>query len=157
VREGIDEALDREIEAFVGKKPLPLHPVAFLEHRYQTLVRRFRRTGRSPLPCMALSSSVFIDPFWTVFPCSMFEEPVGNLRENGFDLGAIWNSPKARRTLRTVEEEKCPHCWTPCEAYQTVLGNLTPWRRIRNALRGRRSIRPDAAPRLGSAPEPEPS
>jgi hypothetical protein len=21
-------------------------------------------------------------------------------------------------------EERCSHCWTPCEAYPTILGNL---------------------------------
>jgi radical SAM protein with 4Fe4S-binding SPASM domain len=88
---------------------------------------------------MALSSSIFIDPFWTVYPCSMFDEPIGNLRENGFDLGEIWNSKKSLEVLREIEEERCPHCWTPCEAYQTVLGNLTPWRSMRNALRRRRA------------------
>jgi hypothetical protein len=71
----------------------------------------------------------------------MFDEPIGNLRENGFDLGRIWRSRKALEVLRTVEEERCPHCWTPCEAYQTVLGNLLPLRRIRNALSKSRESR----------------
>ena len=130
-----EEQALKDMDEFLRRKGLPLHPVAWLEHRYQSLLRRFYRTGRSPLPCKALASSVFIDPFWTVYPCSMFDEPIGNLRENGFDLGAIWNSRKARQVLRTIEDEKCPHCWTPCEAYQTVLGNLVPWRAVRNRLR----------------------
>jgi MoaA/NifB/PqqE/SkfB family radical SAM enzyme len=131
VREGIDDALEREISDFLGKKALPLNPVAFLEYRYQSLVKRFRDTGKSPLPCMALSSSLFIDPFWNVYPCSMFDAKIGNLRENGFDLGAIWSSARTREVRREIEDEKCPHCWTPCEAYQTILGNLVPGRKLR--------------------------
>jgi hypothetical protein len=23
-----------------------------------------------------------------------------------------------------VVNEDCPHCWTPCEAYPTILGNV---------------------------------
>jgi MoaA/NifB/PqqE/SkfB family radical SAM enzyme len=137
VREGIGDVLHGEMESFLGKKPLPLSPVAYLESRYQRLLNRFRETGRSPLPCLALSSSVFIDPFWSVYPCSMFDEKIGNLRENGFDLGAVWRSRKAREVLRVVTEERCPHCWTPCEAYQTILGNMLPWRRIRGVIRKR--------------------
>ncbi len=129
VREGIDDALDREIGEFVGKKPLPITPVAYLEHRYQTLVKSFRETGRSPLPCKALSSSLFIDPFWKVYPCSMYDAPIGDLREVDFDLARIWNSDRALEVRREIEEEKCPQCWTPCEAYQTILGNLVPGRR----------------------------
>ena len=146
VREGIDEALDREIREFVGKKPLPITPVAYLEHRYQTLVKRFRETGRSPLPCKALASSVFIDPFWKVYPCSMFDAPIGDLRDVDFDLGKIWHSERALAVRREVEEEKCPHCWTPCEAYQTILGNLLP--------RRRRQAEAAPAPAAGVSPRP---
>jgi MoaA/NifB/PqqE/SkfB family radical SAM enzyme len=138
VQEGIEDVLHAEMESFLGRKPLPLNPVAWLENRYQRLLSRFRATGRSPLPCLALSSSVFIDPFWSVYPCSMFDAKIGNLRENGFDLGALWRSEKAKEVLRVIAEERCPHCWTPCEAYQTIVGNVLPLRRLRGAWRRRR-------------------
>ena len=118
-----EEAL-RDMDAFLLKKGLPLHPVAWLESRYQRLLRRFYRTGKSPLPCKALSSSVFIDPHWTIYPCSMWDAPLGNLRDTGFRLKPIWDAAETRARRLEIKEEKCPHCWTPCEAYQTVLGNL---------------------------------
>lgn len=118
-----DEAL-RDMEEFLRRKGTALHPVAWLERTYQRLLRRFYRTGRSPLPCRALASSVFIDPQWTVYPCSMWDAPLGNLRETGFDLLRVWNAPGTLARRREVVGERCPHCWTPCEAYQTILGNL---------------------------------
>ncbi len=46
------------------------------------------------------------------------------MRDNAFDLRALWESDR-RRALRTdVIEERCSHCWTPCEAYPSILGNL---------------------------------
>jgi MoaA/NifB/PqqE/SkfB family radical SAM enzyme len=101
-----------------------LHPVTFLEDRYQALVARYYETGRSPLPCTALSSSCFIDAYWNLFACSIWDGKVGNLRENGLDLGALWNSEKRRALREDVVAERCSHCWTPCEAYPTILGNL---------------------------------
>ncbi len=101
-----------------------LHPVHFLENRYQTLVPTYFETGRSPLPCTALSTSCFIDAYWNLFPCSIWDEKIGNLRESAFDLAAMWASPKRVELRRDVIDENCPHCWTPCEAYPTVLSNL---------------------------------
>jgi radical SAM protein with 4Fe4S-binding SPASM domain len=111
-----------------------VHPVQFLEHRYQSLVRTYYETNRSPLPCTALSSSCFIDAYWNLFPCSIWDARIGNLRDNGFDLRALWDSP-ARKTYRQdIVDESCPQCWTPCEAYPTILGNLA------------RAVRPSASP-----------
>jgi MoaA/NifB/PqqE/SkfB family radical SAM enzyme len=101
-----------------------LHPVRFLEDRYQALVAKYYETHKSPLPCTALSSSCFIDAYWNLFACSIWDEQVGNLRENGFDLRALWDSQRRLQLRDDVVGERCSHCWTPCEAYPTILGNL---------------------------------
>jgi MoaA/NifB/PqqE/SkfB family radical SAM enzyme len=117
------EAL-RDIDEFLRRKGRGFHPVAFLESTYQRLLGKFLRTRRSPLPCAALHSSLFIDPHWTVYPCSMWDAPLGNLRDAGFSLDRLWNSAETLARRAEVVAEKCPHCWTPCEAYQTILANL---------------------------------
>ena len=76
-----------------------LHPVRFLEDRYQALIGKYYETHKSPLPCTALSSSCFIDAYWNLFACSIWDEKVGNLRETGFDLRAMWDSQR-RKDLR---------------------------------------------------------
>ena len=96
----------------------------FLEDRYQALVSKYYETGKSPLPCTALSSSCFIDAYWNLYPCSIWDEKIGNLRENGFDLRAMWEGSRRKELRQDVIEERCAHCWTPCEAYPTILGNL---------------------------------
>jgi MoaA/NifB/PqqE/SkfB family radical SAM enzyme len=102
----------------------PLHPVRFLEDRYQALIGKYYETGRSPLPCTALSSSCFVDAYWDLYPCSIWDEKIGNLREAGFDLKALWDGDRRRELREDVVGERCSHCWTPCEAYPTILGNL---------------------------------
>lgn len=101
------------------------HPVRFLEDRYQALVKDYYANGKSPLPCTALASSCLIDPYWNVYPCLIWDKPLGNLRQLDFDFGALWASEMTRRTRTSIEQEQCPHCWTPCEAYPTILGNLS--------------------------------
>jgi MoaA/NifB/PqqE/SkfB family radical SAM enzyme len=113
-----------DLAEFVEERGSSLHPVAWLERRYQQLVPGFATSGATPLPCKALASSVFVDAKWNVYPCSMYDAPLGNLRDNGFDLDAVWNSPTTSKLQGEIAERRCPNCWTPCEAYQTILGNL---------------------------------
>jgi MoaA/NifB/PqqE/SkfB family radical SAM enzyme len=112
------------IDAHRARTGNRLHPVRFLEDRYQALVAEYYREGRSPLPCTAMASSCFIDPYWQLFPCSIWSKSIGSLRDVGFDLKRLWTSDLARSTRSAVVDEQCPHCWTPCEAYPTILGNL---------------------------------
>lgn len=118
-----------------------LHPVKFLEDRYQALIGKYYETGKSPLPCTALSSSCFVDAYWNLYPCSIWDEKVGNLRDSQFDLGGLWATPRRQKLRTAVAEERCSHCWTPCEAYPTILGHL-----------GRAAVS-----RGGAAPQPIPT
>ncbi len=103
---------------------------AAVERRYLARMRRFVETGTTPMPCHALRSSCFVDPWGTVYPCISYGTPVGSLREHAFDLGAIWAGETARRLQAEIWRGECPQCWTACEAYQSILGNaLAPWRR----------------------------
>jgi MoaA/NifB/PqqE/SkfB family radical SAM enzyme len=114
----------RAVEDHRTQNGSALHPVKFLEDRYQALIGKYYETGRSPLPCTALSSSCFVDPYWNLYPCSIWSEKVGNLRSNGFDLAALWAGSRRADLRKAVIEENCAHCWTPCEAYPTILGHL---------------------------------
>ncbi len=113
-----------EVAEFLRQKGHRYHPVAWLERRYQKLSPGFLASGKTPLPCKALASSVFIDPRWNVFPCSMYDAPLGSLRERDFDLDALWGEERTRQMQREIAVGKCPNCWTPCEAYQTIMGNV---------------------------------
>jgi MoaA/NifB/PqqE/SkfB family radical SAM enzyme len=116
----IADAIEAHRRASRGR----LRPVGFLEDRYQLLVGRYYATHKSPLPCSALASSCFIDPYWGLYPCSIWDREIGNLRDQDFDFLSLWSSHAARELRAAVVQERCPHCWTPCEAYPTILGNL---------------------------------
>jgi MoaA/NifB/PqqE/SkfB family radical SAM enzyme len=121
---GHHEQILKAVSDHRQKTGSPLHPVKFLEDRYQALIAQYYASGKSPLPCSALSSSCFIDAYWNLYPCSIWDERVGNLREAGFDLQAIWDSQRRKDLREEVAEERCSHCWTPCEAYPSILANL---------------------------------
>ena len=112
------------VEIASQRRHRPFDPVSFAERRYQHHLSEFLKTGTVALTCQAAAASCFIDPQGTVFPCSMFDAPLGSLRDNDMDLYRIWRSA-ARQELRGhIRSGRCPGCWTPCEAYQTLLANM---------------------------------
>ena len=99
-------------------------PVDYLENKYQKLARSFLRNSRTPLPCQALSASCFISPTGDVYPCTMYNRSIGNIRDYGYDLKKILSGKEADKAREEIRKGLCPHCWTPCEAYQTIIANF---------------------------------
>lgn len=99
-------------------------PVNYLETTYLKNVRRYLETGKTPMRCHALRSSCFIDSWGHVFPCTIYDRKLGSLRDVDYDLGAIWHAQETRTVQSEIWESKCPQCWTPCEAYQSIMGNF---------------------------------
>jgi MoaA/NifB/PqqE/SkfB family radical SAM enzyme len=103
---------------------LPRGPTEALERLYLRQVARYADTGRSPQPCTSLAGNCFIAPDGTVHPCHVWDKPVGKLSAHGYSLAQIWPKTPAQRAREGVQQERCPGCWTPCEAYPTILSNL---------------------------------
>ena len=55
----------------------------------------------------------------------LLDRRIGGLRDVDYDLRRLWASDLAVQTQREIWRYDCPQCWTPCEAYPTILGNLT--------------------------------
>jgi MoaA/NifB/PqqE/SkfB family radical SAM enzyme len=132
---GLRSAVDREklasaIEQYAHLRGLSRSPVGYLERTYLAQVRRYLETGRTPMRCHALSTSCFIDSWGNVFPCTIYDRKIGSLRNVDYDLARIWNTPEADALEREIFDYKCPQCWTPCEAYQSIMGNFVTrgWR-----------------------------
>ncbi len=79
---------------------------------------------RQVVPCTALRASVSVDAVGEVHPCLMWGEPLGNLRDHDYDVARILARPETRHVREAIRQEKCPNCWTPCEAYQSLLGRI---------------------------------
>ncbi|MBF0628689.1 MAG: radical SAM protein [Magnetococcales bacterium] len=106
-------------------------PVAWLETRYLRTALTYVGGQRHPMPCRALETSLFLTPDGVVYPCSIWDHPVGKLREHALDLNQLLDSGPSRATTHAIHHKQCPGCWTPCDAYPTILGNLLPLARNR--------------------------
>lgn len=108
------------------RRPLAarLSPLGLVESRYWRYARRFLERGDVGGRCAALRASVFLAPDLTVMPCSIHERPLGKLSDVGHALRRIPELADAQLALDEVEAQRCPRCWSPCEAFPTLLVGL---------------------------------
>lgn len=123
VRPPVAPAL-RLIDTVQRLRGLPLTPLDWMERRYWQIARRHLEQGDPDVRCGALRASVFVGADLSVHPCSIFDRKLGNLADVGYALRRIPELPGARAALGAVETGACPRCWSPCEAFPTLLLNL---------------------------------
>jgi MoaA/NifB/PqqE/SkfB family radical SAM enzyme len=96
-------------------------PVDAIEATYLRLLPAYLETGRSPLPCKSLVASVFVATNGDVHPCTVWDRPLGNAYRT--PLREILATETARRTRDEVARDRCPGCWSPCEANPTIVAS----------------------------------
>jgi len=97
--------------------------VSSIENKYLELGKEYLKTGKMPIKCNVFNLSSFIDPSGNVFPCTVFDRNLGNLRDNDYHLKKILSSEKAKKVIEEITNGNCPQCWTPCEAHQMIISN----------------------------------
>jgi MoaA/NifB/PqqE/SkfB family radical SAM enzyme len=96
-----------------------------------------QRRPRSPLPCYAADASVIVGPAGDVLPCINFSRVLGCLPDWGFELDRLLAAERARTTRQQIRQGRCPGCWTPNEAYPTIVCNAFDRRLLAQWLRAR--------------------
>jgi len=118
--------VDKLRKAYGQKK---MRVKTFLENRYFKLMAGYLKDKKSPVQCNALGGSCFIDPYGTVYPCISYGVKVGNLKKASYDFINFWQLflDRKYKLRKLIGNNRCPGCWTSCEAYPSILSNLL-WR-----------------------------
>lgn len=98
----------------------PRTMVEAMESVYLLNLEAFHRTGERAVACQALRSTAFISPEGDVYPCHIYDRPVGNVRAGSF--ASIWGGAKTAEVRRDVEALRCGGCFSACEAYPAIAG-----------------------------------
>ena len=110
------------IDFYLTGRKIALDPFWFVERNFFKKAKKFIDNQIYPYGhCSAIFENIFIDPYGNVYPCISYNKKLGNLREEGFELdGIIKRNAKLKKNLL----KECPHCWTACEAYCSILRNF---------------------------------
>ena len=82
---------------------------------------RYHRTQERMFRCGAGSDSFHLDPYGNLYPCTMLERVIGNIRDEEFD--ELCSSSRAAEIRRYIGTKKC-HCWTECEVVPSLEGEI---------------------------------
>jgi radical SAM protein with 4Fe4S-binding SPASM domain len=118
------QQVERELASYRRLRGPARSAKHLLERAFLRYLEEYLRTGRTPMACHALRASCFVDPWGVVYPCISYSRPIGRLRETGMRLGPIWEAHETQQLQHDIWQGDCPQCWTACEAYQSILGNL---------------------------------
>jgi sulfatase maturation enzyme AslB (radical SAM superfamily) len=90
----------------------------------QLAMRYVDEPAKMLIPCEALRSTVFIDPYGDVYPCIIWGVKLGNVKMSS--LRDILCSKASINARSHIQRGECPNCWTGCEAMPTLL--IRRWR-----------------------------
>ena len=61
----------------------------------------------------------------------MYDRKLGNLRDFDYNLKLLWDDEQTIKLQQEIWCRICPQCWTPCEAYQSIFGNIMGLRKFK--------------------------
>lgn len=108
------------LESFNRSRKLSFQMSSAMEKIFHRAALDYLRQKRSPLKCAALSASLFLTEKGIVYPCSIWNNPLGNVRDFGYDLKELLSAAAAKVAREEIKKMNCPNCWSPCEAYQSI-------------------------------------
>ncbi len=103
-----------------SKSKSGLSAMRAVERIYRSEAARYLAGGRTSITCSALLSTVYLSEKGEVFPCTIWDRPLGNIRNSKHALMPIVESARRAGVRRAIARGQCPNCWTPCEAYPAI-------------------------------------
>jgi len=90
---------------------------------YDLLGLWLKNPGTQIVPCGAARIRYFLGPTGDVYPCTIFNHKIGNIRDYDLDLNRLFQSDSRKETRYLVEEERCPICCNTCETIPAMMAN----------------------------------
>ncbi len=111
---------DGLVRAHLERRGLPRNLVDLMELVFLLNLEFYRRGEPSGIVCQALRSTLFLSPEGDVYPCHVYDRPLGNVLQT--DIQTLWRSDEVKAARRDIERLACGGCFTPCEAYPALAG-----------------------------------
>jgi radical SAM protein with 4Fe4S-binding SPASM domain len=109
------------VRRHIRRRGVPRNLVAAMELAFLINLDFYRRGEPTGIVCQSLRSTAFISPEGDLYPCHVYDRPLGNLRQR--PLRDIWHAPETLQARRDIERLACGGCFTPCEAYPALAGS----------------------------------
>jgi MoaA/NifB/PqqE/SkfB family radical SAM enzyme len=99
------------VRRHLRRRGVPRTLVDLMELAFLVNLEFYRGGEPTGIVCQSLRSSAFISPEGDLYPCHVYDRPLGNLRERSVE--EIWRSREALAARRDIEKLACGGCFTP--------------------------------------------
>ncbi|MFH1715174.1 MAG: radical SAM protein [Elusimicrobiota bacterium] len=96
----------------------------FLRRTYLKFYPQYIQNKKTPVKCQAMSSTFFMDPYGDIYPCAIHKRKLINMRDVQKNFKEIWTSAEAKKISDECAQNKCPVCWSPCDAFSAISSSL---------------------------------
>lgn len=117
-REQLAQSLRRELQL---TRALEGGGQGLLKRAYLKQALGYIARGHSQVACSAVRTNVYISETGEVFPCHTWGRSLGQLADHAFQLDQLLASAVVTQTMQEIRAQKCPGCWSPCQAYPSLL------------------------------------
>jgi MoaA/NifB/PqqE/SkfB family radical SAM enzyme len=93
----------------------------FLEYCHEKSIREFN-LRKSLDTCLAARKFFAMNNGGDIFPCEILLEPLGNIRNEGYEFNKIIQSERARDIQMKIRNRRC-YCQWPCAVVNNTLFN----------------------------------
>ncbi|MCR9165699.1 MAG: radical SAM/SPASM domain-containing protein [Nannocystaceae bacterium] len=104
----------------MARRGVPRTMVELMESIYLLNLDAVARGEDSGVPCQALRSAAFISPEGQLYPCHLYDRPLGSLREHS--VAALWHGHAVAKARDDIDALACGGCFSACEAYPALAG-----------------------------------
>lgn len=88
---------------------------------YDLLNSWLENPTKQVVPCGAAKVRYLLDTYGNVYPCTIFNAAIGNLRHYNYSLIELLSSNRRRKVRLLVEREGCPICCNTCETIPAMM------------------------------------
>lgn len=108
------------LDEHIRQRGLPRNMVELAELGFLLNLSAHLHGEPTHIPCQALRSTAFLSPEGDLYPCHVWDQPLGNVRDES--IPRLWRSAALKRVRAAVQAGRCPGCFTACEAYPAMAG-----------------------------------
>ncbi|MDE1824238.1 MAG: radical SAM protein [Candidatus Micrarchaeota archaeon] len=119
------DMIANDVKTLIKNKHFEMGAIPLVENVFLRNLVKYIETGNSPMKSKSLDASLFLDSYGNVYPSIMWGRKIGNIKESNYDLMPIWKNSEADEVRKLIREGKEPNAWTACEAYQSIVGNIS--------------------------------
>ncbi|MGC8479319.1 MAG: radical SAM/SPASM domain-containing protein [Candidatus Micrarchaeia archaeon] len=118
------QELSKEIDFIIKKRRFEFGAIPIIENAFLRNLNRYVLTNKIPMKSRSLDASLFMDSYGNVYPSIMWGRKIGNIRDYDYSIEKMWHGVDAEEVRNLIREGKEPSCWTACEAYQCLVGDV---------------------------------